>query len=469
VLFGNADIEGAGRVRLGELVHPGAARHGSGDRADALVRFRQLRQRQAEHVLIGGGRGRALGLFAGDDVELGHAVILVGRVFCRGIALALLGDDMDQHRAFGGVTHILQHGEQVIQIVPVDRADVIEAQFFEQSPAGHHAAGEFFRLADGVMHPAAQLFHGARGEAADAEILGARNHARKVGRKPAHRRRDRHVVIIEYYDKPIARLRGVVHRFVGHAGAHRAVTDHRDPAPRLALKLVGDGKAQRGRDRGRGVRRAEGIVFALRTLGEARKPAALTQRADAVTPPGDDLVRVALVAHVPHQLVVRRVEDIMDRDSQFDHAEAGAKVPARCADGVDHFGAQFIGQLAELFGLEAAQVVGSVDEVEQRRVRRLIHNVQPYTRKTRVSIEGLRWIKCAGCGALASCGLTLQAQALHSPRISSTGRSALKSRAAAIARTARLTSSSSTWAASPHSSQTRKMQSCAQPGWVLAR
>ena len=66
-------------------------------------------------------------------------------------------------------------------------------------------------------------------------------------------------------------------------------------------------------------------------------------------------------------------------------------------------------------------------------------------------------------------GLQLQVQLLHRPRISSTGRSALNWRAVAMARTERLTSSSSTWAASPHSSQTRKMQSCAQPGWVLAR
>ena len=52
------------------------------------------------------------------------------------------------------------------------------------------------------------------------------------------------------------------------------------------------------------MRRAEGVVLALRPLGEAGKPAALAQRADAVAPPRQDLVRIGLVADVPDQPVI---------------------------------------------------------------------------------------------------------------------------------------------------------------------
>ena len=280
---------------------------------------------------------------------------------------------MDQHRAFGGVAHILQHRQQVIEIVPVNRADVVEAQLFEQRPAGHHAAGEFLGLADGVVQAAAHLLDRAAREAADAEIFGRRHHPRQISRQAAHRRGNRHVVVVEDHDQPVARLRGVVHRLVGHAGAHRTVADHRDAAPRLALELVGHRKAERRRNRGGRVRRAEGIVFALRTLGEARKAPALAQGADPVTPAGDDLVGIALVPHVPDQLVLGRVEHIVDGDGQFDHAQPGPKVPARSADRVDHLGAQFIGELAKLFGLEAAEIVRRINLIEQRSVRRLIH------------------------------------------------------------------------------------------------
>jgi hypothetical protein len=49
---------------------------------------------------------------------------------------------------------------------------------------------------------------------------------------------------------------------------------------------------------------AERVVFALRALGEAGQAAALAQRADAVAPSGQNLVRIGLVADVPDQPVV---------------------------------------------------------------------------------------------------------------------------------------------------------------------
>jgi len=41
-------------------------------------------------------------------------------------------------------------------------------------------------------------------------------------------------------------------------------------------------------------------------------------------------------------------------------------VPARGAHRVDHLGAQFIGKLTQLFGLQPAKIGGNVDSVEQR-------------------------------------------------------------------------------------------------------
>jgi hypothetical protein len=57
------------------------------------------------------------------------------------------------------------------------------------------------------------------------------------------------------------------------------------------------------------MRGAERVVFALAALGEAGQAAALAQRADAVAPAGQDLVRIGLVADVPDQPVARRIED----------------------------------------------------------------------------------------------------------------------------------------------------------------
>ena len=81
-------------------------------------------------------------------------------------------------------------------------------------------------------------------------------------------------------------------------------------------------------------------------LVKPRQPAALAQRADAVAPAGEDLVRIGLVADVPDQPVVGRVEHIMDRDGQLDHAEPGAEMPAGDRHRRDRLGAQLVGELA---------------------------------------------------------------------------------------------------------------------------
>ena len=101
------------------------------------------------------------------------------------------------------------------------------------------------------------------------------------------------------------------------------------------------------------MRRAERVVLALGALGEAGQAAALAQRADAVAPAGQDLVRIGLVADVPDQPVARRVEDVVERDRQLDDAEAGAEMAAGDRDGVDGLGAQLVGELRAAASREA--------------------------------------------------------------------------------------------------------------------
>ena len=110
---------------------------------------------------------------------------------------------------------------------------------------------------------------------------------------------------------------------------------------------------------------AERVVFALGALGEAGEPAAHAQRADAVAPAGQDLVRIGLVADVPDQAVVGRVEHVMERDGELDHAEPGAEMAAGDRDRVDGLLPQFVGQLPQLLAIEAPQVGRRVDLVEQ--------------------------------------------------------------------------------------------------------
>ncbi len=143
MLLGDADIEGAPGESLLEQVEAGARRHGGGDGDDPVVVFGLLDQGLAEHLGIGRRVGLGLDLGAGHHVEFVDAVIFVRGGLGGGVALALLGHDMDQHRpADIGVPHVLQDREQMVEVMAVDRADVIEAKLLEQGAAGDIVAGD---------------------------------------------------------------------------------------------------------------------------------------------------------------------------------------------------------------------------------------------------------------------------------------------------------------------------------------
>ncbi len=151
MLFGDPDVEGAIRESLVENVDAGARWHRRRDTDDLLVLFGFLDEALAEHVLIGGCIRLGLGLGTGGDVELDHGVVLVGGGFGGAVTLALLRHDVDEDRAFLHVAHVLQNRQQMVEIVAVDRTDIVEAEFLEQRAAVHHeAAGIFFNTVRAV-------------------------------------------------------------------------------------------------------------------------------------------------------------------------------------------------------------------------------------------------------------------------------------------------------------------------------
>ena len=147
----------------------------------------------------------------------------------RRIALALLGHAVHQHRTVvGAVAQVAQDRQQVVQVVAVDRAHVVEAELLEQGAAGHHAAGVFLGP-PGRRSPSAWAARGhLLGRPRAGPVGLRRQQPREIGAHGADRRRDRHVVVVQDNDQPRAHGAGVVHRLVGHARGHRAVTDHGD-------------------------------------------------------------------------------------------------------------------------------------------------------------------------------------------------------------------------------------------------
>ena len=98
---------------------------------------------------------------------------------------------------------------------------------------------------------------------------------------------------------------------------------------------------------------------------ETRDPAVLPQVRHPLAPAREDLVRVGLVADVPHQAIVGRVEHVVQRDGQLDGAEVRTEVPARLRDRLEQVAAQLDGQLLQLGAIEAPQVSRRRHALEQ--------------------------------------------------------------------------------------------------------
>src|SRR6185369_798679 len=103
------------------------------------------------------------------------------------------------------------------------------------------------------------------------------------------------------------------------------------------------------------------------------RAAAMPQRADAVAPAGENLVRISLVADVPDQPVGGRVKDIVKRNGQLDDAKPRTEMAAGPGDGVNRLVAQLVGELPELLGRQILQIARQVDAIEQRRLRHFGH------------------------------------------------------------------------------------------------
>src|SRR5690606_2839385 len=105
---------------------------------------------------------------------------------------------------------------------------------------------------------------------------------------------------------------------------------------------------------------------AFGALGEARKAAFLAQRPDTVAPAGQDLVRIGLMADVPQEAVVWRIEDVVKCDGQLHHTQTCAEMSTRLRDGVNRLGAQFRGELRKLMLLQSPQICGNANGIQER-------------------------------------------------------------------------------------------------------
>ena len=167
MLFCDPDVETALGKQFGKFINTGAGRHGCSYRHNSVVQFGLGEQGVGENAGIARRIGRRFFLCAGDDVEAGNAMILVIAVFRGRVAVAFARHDVKQYRAVQfAVADIAQHGQEVVEIVTVDRTDVIKAHFLEQRAARRHATGVFLGQASGAFDAVGEFLRHLLGDVA---------------------------------------------------------------------------------------------------------------------------------------------------------------------------------------------------------------------------------------------------------------------------------------------------------------
>ena len=182
----------------------------------------------------------------------------------------------------------------------------------------------------------------------------------------------------------------VVQRLQRESRLQGRVPDH-DRDPLAACGVAGRLQVARSRQAdadahaGSGMSAVEDIVLALRPAREASDTIQLAQGVEALGATGQQLVRVGLVAGVPHDPVAWRVHHPMQRQRQLHRTERAGQVAARLADRPDHLGAQLIRELCHLARRHPAQLGGITDRVENRHSASLILAARKYRRLLRTS------------------------------------------------------------------------------------
>ena len=293
-------------------------------------------------------------------------VLLVG--LGRGPAATLLGHAVHDHRA----AEVLGRGEGLldrVQVVPVDRADVLQPEVLEQALRGDEVLQALLRsvqrTVDRVTHHRGAA-HGHLAPLQEPLVTAAGPQRGQVVGHPTGGRRVGPGVVVDHHDhRPVLGRRDVVQRLPTHPTGQRTITHHRHHGPVLTGLLVRLGQPVGPAQRRGGVRGLDDVVLGLGPARVARQATGLPQPTELGRPAGDDLVHVRLVAGVPHDPVPRRVEHPVQRQRQLHHAQVRTEVTTAAGDLGHEELADLPGELVQLRPGQPTQVHRLLDRVQQ--------------------------------------------------------------------------------------------------------
>ena len=323
-------------------------------------------------------------------------------------AAALLGDRVHQDRAAEPLG-LLERVNKHVDVVAVDRAEVLQPEVAEQHLRGKHVLQPNLHAVQQVVGLASQRppLHRVLHRIQGLLVAWVGADSRQVARQTTHGRGVGAPVVVDHDDqRQVIVDSDVVQGFPSHATSQRTVTDHHHHgAFVLAAQLKTACHALCPAKPGGGVRVLHPVVFRLGPGRVAGQAVHLPQGHEVVATAGEDLVDIALVAGVEDDRVVRGIEDPVERDGQLDHAEVWAEVPPSSAHLRDQELPDLSGQLGQLLAPQLSQVIRFIDRLQQRHALTL------------PGVGSIRRCGAAGTGGWDDTHALLQEMATRPPRI----------------------------------------------------
>ena len=303
--------------------------HGGRDGTDLLVFRALLVQDIAEHR-----RERLLGSHlrvrdAVDQIKGRNTVEVTGVALSRGIALAFLGHDMQEMGA-GLPVDIAQDSFKLRLIVTIKRTIIVEAHILKHGrmihcPAHHSLAvldRRFQRWADDrhAIQKGTHIFLGiviAAGGAQMAQVAGQRAHILGNG----------HLVVVQD-DQQIVQPADIVHPLVDHTAGKGTITNEGNHLSRLAPQLFGPGNAHSQRERGVAVTSNKSIMLTFVGVRETGNAIQLPQLGKALAAAGQQLVGIALMAYIKHDLIRGGGQHPVQSHRQLHSTQIGCQMAA---------------------------------------------------------------------------------------------------------------------------------------------
>src|SRR5262249_7252240 len=103
---------------------------------------------------------------------------------------------------------------------------------------------------------------------------------------------------------------------------------------------------------------SKSIIFAFASIGKSTQPFIFSVGGKIVTASGENFMPISLMTHIPYDLIIRSIENMMKRYGKFNNPKAGSKMAPMQTYNINDILPQFIGKLLQLIHCQLFQISG---------------------------------------------------------------------------------------------------------------